>query len=214
MMGFVALLMLLVVAAVIAAGAWTRPSGTSARGRLDERLATGDLTVEEHADRVEVLLGKRSGRRGAPWAAIAVAAVVVLVVGILGWAAGGTSMGWWGDRGWVMGDHMGWTTSSGDADPPVAGARDVEVVATDLVFTPDVIEIGADEPVNITLSNDGAVFHDLSIPELGFMLDADPGQQVLGSLTVDEAGTYEFVCSVPGHAQAGMRGTLQVVSEQ
>jgi uncharacterized cupredoxin-like copper-binding protein len=50
------------------------------------------------------------------------------------------------------------------------------------------------------------------MPELGFMLDADPGQQTSGSLTVDEPGTREFSCSVPAHAQAGRRGTREVVS--
>lgn len=56
------------------------------------------------------------------------------------------------------------------------------------------------------------MFHDLSMPEVGFMLDADPGQQTSGSLTVDEPGTREFSCSVPAHAQAGRRGTREVVS--
>jgi uncharacterized cupredoxin-like copper-binding protein len=42
------------------------------------------------------------------------------------------------------------------------------------------------------------------------MLDAAAGQQASGSLTVDEPGTYGFLCSVPGHAGAGMRGSLIV----
>lgn len=209
--GWAVLLVLLVVVAVVASGASPHAGGSPARARLDERLAAGDLTVQEHAERVAVL-DEGSRGRDIPWVAIAVGAVVLLVVvGIVGWAAGGTSMAWWGDPDRMMAGHMGWSSSSsGGADRPVVGAREVGVTATDLDFDPGVIEIRAGEPVNITLVNDGAVFHDLTIPDLGFMLDANPGEQVSGSLTVDEPGRYQFVCSVPGHADAGMRGTLQV----
>ncbi|MBX6351629.1 MAG: hypothetical protein IRZ11_09015, partial [Clostridia bacterium] len=31
------------------------------------------------------------------------------------------------------------------------------------------------------------------------------------SYTFDEAGTYPYLCTVPGHAQAGMVGTVTVV---
>ena len=31
-----------------------------------------------------------------------------------------------------------------------------------------------------------------------------------GTFTIERAGTYTFVCSVPGHSDAGMKGTITV----
>jgi uncharacterized cupredoxin-like copper-binding protein len=44
------------------------------------------------------------------------------------------------------------------------------------------------------------------------MLDAEAGDEVVGGLRLDEPGTYEFLCSVPGHAEAGMRGEIVVTA--
>jgi uncharacterized cupredoxin-like copper-binding protein len=41
---------------------------------------------------------------------------------------------------------------------------------------------------------------------------ADAGETVTSTMTVHEAGTYEVYCSVPGHRDAGMIGTLTAVS--
>lgn len=213
MFGWGVLLLILVVVVVVATTDNSSPRArqSPSRSRLDERLASGELTLEEHAERVAVLEESHHDDRFGSWLLLlAVAVAVLLLAGVVGWAASGYSMGSWGDHDGRMAGHMGWSTASGGADRPVAGARDIQVVATDLAFEPRVVEIRAGEPVNITLANDGAVFHDLSIPQLGFVLDADPGQQVSGSLTVDEPGSYEFECGVPGHADAGMRGTLEV----
>jgi uncharacterized cupredoxin-like copper-binding protein len=56
------------------------------------------------------------------------------------------------------------------------------------------------------------VFHDLVIEELDPRLAVDPGGTGTAGLQVDQAGMYEFYCSVPVHAAAGMRGTLEVVA--
>lgn len=60
------------------------------------------------------------------------------------------------------------------------------------------------------MTNTGGVFHDLTVPAADFRLDVEPGDEAVGGLTLQEPGTYEYFCSVPGHANGGMRGTLTV----
>jgi uncharacterized cupredoxin-like copper-binding protein len=50
---------------------------------------------------------------------------------------------------------------------------------------------------------------DESDKELGATKDVTDGHGVLALKDV-KAGTYTFFCSVPGHEQAGMKGTLTV----
>lgn len=64
--------------------------------------------------------------------------------------------------------------------------------------------------MNLRLVNRGQVFHDLIIPDLDVTLAAEPGEAVTEGITVATPGTYELLCTVPGHADAGMRGTLTV----
>lgn len=61
----------------------------------------------------------------------------------------------------------------------------------------------------IVLTNESSVEHDVRIEEL------DVGTDIItegtDSVTVTlEPGTYTFFCSVPGHREAGMEGTLTV----
>lgn len=185
------------------------PSASGARRILDQRLAAGELTPQEHARRVAVLTEARpdGSRRATAAAVIGGVAILGLLVAALAW--GWT--GWdWSEHDRQMGSHMGWRSADGSASAPVPGAPTFEVTATDLQFDPTTLTITAGVPVNLTLVNDGKAFHDLTIPSLDFMLDAEPGERTTGSLTVDAPGTYEWVCSVPGHAQAGMRGNLTV----
>ena len=96
------------------------------------------------------------------------------------------------------------------AAPPVESALEIRVLAGDMYFEPAEIRIDAGATVNVAIDNEGAAFHDLTIPALDFILAADAGNEATGSLRVEERGAYEFLCSVPGHAQAGMTGILLV----
>jgi plastocyanin len=64
------------------------------------------------------------------------------------------------------------------------------------------------------MSNASPVEHNVTIAQGSTVLGATPSF-VGGSKTVTlplKAGTYTFYCSVPGHRQAGMEGTLTVSS--
>lgn len=68
------------------------------------------------------------------------------------------------------------------------------------------------EPVNLQLVNTGEAFHDLTVPAADAVLAAEPGERAVAALEIAEPGLYEFYCSVPGHAQGGMRGTIVVTT--
>ena len=66
--------------------------------------------------------------------------------------------------------------------------------------------------VTITFTNAAALEHNMTIVEGSRVLGATPtfigGSRTL-TLTL-KLGTYTFYCSVPGHRQGGMEGTLSV----
>lgn len=95
-------------------------------------------------------------------------------------------------------------------DTPTNGdnqAVEVTVHTTEFSFEPDPIEVPAGTPVTLILVNDGVVEHDLTIDALNLSMAAQPGETVRETITFD-AGTYEVHCTVPGHHDAGMIGTL------
>lgn len=105
------------------------------------------------------------------------------------------------------GEHAGHAASE-EVAAPVEGAPGIDVAAVDIDFQPERIELTAGEPVNIVVSNDGEMLHDFTLERAGVHLNAEPGDTGTTSLTIDEPGTYEAICTVPGHAEAGM--TIEV----
>lgn len=136
------------------------------------------------------------------------------VVGMI-FAGGGRETGVstrWGQ----MDDHMGprghmWQEpddSTGRAAVP--GARDVVVRTNDYAFQPATVTVPAGRDFNLTLENQGRVPHDLTVPALGIHVVAAPGQSTTISIAALAPGRYRMLCSVPGHAAAGMTGTFVV----
>jgi Cu+-exporting ATPase len=92
-----------------------------------------------------------------------------------------------------------------------AGATSVAITARDVAFTPDRLEVPAGGFVVVSLTNEDPVFHDWEVEGLANVdVGARPGQTATIRFRIDEPGDYRFICTVPGHVEAGMAGTLAV----
>src|SRR4051812_18375780 len=94
--------------------------------------------------------------------------------------------------------------------PAPAAPVDLKVEAKEWALTLGQQQVPAGAKVTVTLTNTGAIQHDFTLPAANFKLVADPGKSATGSFTLDKPGTYNYLCSIPGHEMAGMKGTLTV----
>lgn len=127
----------------------------------------------------------------------------------------------------------------GDGTPEAA--TELTITGTDsLEFEPDELAVPVGEEVTVTFTSEPSVEHDLVIEGVGMaatagdegqgdgedhamddahamddddlhVAHAEAGETVTATFTVDEPGTYQVYCSVPGHRQSGMEATLTVV---
>jgi uncharacterized cupredoxin-like copper-binding protein len=139
------------------------------------------------------------------WGGAAIGIAVALVVGY----------------GWVS----GWFQISRPA------FDELKVTTSQLEYTPEVLVVEVDRPIRLTFVNDSALTHDFSVMDIqvvqsdaaeddhthemdGAMPDlhmaASAGQTATLEFTPTRPGTYEFYCTVEGHKDAGMVGTLIV----
>ena len=92
-----------------------------------------------------------------------------------------------------------------------ANATTLVVTARSVAFTPAEVRIRAGETVVLAFTNDDPVFHDWEVIGLANVdAGARPGQTQRIRFTIGEPGTYVVECTVEGHAEAGMVGTLVV----
>lgn len=108
------------------------------------------------------------------------------------------------------GDTGGEATPEASDNGGEATGGEHQIVATDNAFDTDAITAKPGD--TIVLTNDGFAQHDFVVDDLG--LDsgmANGGDTVTVTIPEDAApGEYEFHCSVPGHKESGMVGTLTI----
>ena len=112
-------------------------------------------------------------------------------------------------HGKMSGGMMGFGTS-GPASTPIPNAPEVKVATTNFALTPNEIRLPKSADVNLTLVNGTGVVHDLTVPALGIHVVANPGETKTVGLRALPAGRYDAYCSVPGHADLGMRAAVIV----
>lgn len=120
------------------------------------------------------------------------------------------------------------TACGGDGED----AAGLQTTATEYQFDPSswTIDAGSDESIRV--DNEGQVTHewvvladgqtiesedDLPEDEVVFEsewvyteIEVDAGESATHDFTAPDAGTYQVICAIPGHFDAGMEGTLTV----
>jgi uncharacterized cupredoxin-like copper-binding protein len=91
-----------------------------------------------------------------------------------------------------------------------AASTALSFTAGDLFFDPKEATIVANTDVQVTVQNNGALAHDWVVQDQNQGTELlNPGDGATINVNLP-AGTYTFICTVPGHAEAGMTGTLTV----
>ena len=91
-------------------------------------------------------------------------------------------------------------------------ATTITVVTTEFKFTPDTLTVHVGERVQVTLDNTkGTLKHDIYLPELNIHAEVEAGKKTTFEFKPTKTGTFNLVCDVPGHKDAGMVGKLIVL---
>ncbi len=93
---------------------------------------------------------------------------------------------------------------------PAPAAVELTLNASEFAFDPNAVEATAGSEVKFTLANKGTIEHDITIDAVEFVLYAAVGETTMATTAALAAGSYDFYCSIPGHKEAGMIGTLTV----
>ncbi|WP_295542317.1 cupredoxin family protein [uncultured Pseudacidovorax sp.] len=134
----------------------------------------------------------------------------------------------------ASGNHAGGhdaETAIGKPGVAAKASRTVDIVMNDTMrYTPSSITVKQGETVRFAIRNAGQVKHELSLGTEKELLEhleqmkkfpdmehdepgkvsLAPGKQGEIVWQFTKAGTVNFACLIPGHYEAGMRGTVQV----
>ena len=93
----------------------------------------------------------------------------------------------------------------------VDGVREINVVASQFDFGPEVITVRQREEVRLLLTTDD-VTHGIGLSEFGINARIAAGETTVVTFVADAAGEFTFFCSVPcGAGHGSMTGQLVVI---
>ena len=92
---------------------------------------------------------------------------------------------------------------------PEPGERRIEVDLRNFEFRPAVIEVEAGKLIGFELTSSD-IRHTFNVPGTGIETEVRAGVPVLERFTFDRPGEYTVICTIAGHADAGMVGKIVV----
>jgi uncharacterized cupredoxin-like copper-binding protein len=118
---------------------------------------------------------------------------------------------------------------------PSGPSTEIEVLETEFAYSPKALTVPVNQPVTITLRNQGAIEHDFVVDQIpvtdvvaeesgmgGHEMGGEdydlhaltaPGSASTLTFTATEPGEYKVFCTIAGHLEAGMEASLTVVAE-
>jgi len=91
------------------------------------------------------------------------------------------------------------------------GSGSTAVELSEFKFQPNEITATAGRPVKLTLRNTGTVAHDFTVKDLDVASPkVQPRSSAEFAFTPSRTGTFQIICTEPGHQEGGMVGTLTV----
>lgn len=126
--------------------------------------------------------------------------------------------------------HMDDTSRFGTPGDAKKAARTVTIKASEIAYDLSSLEVKTGETIAFVLVNDGTQDHELGVGDAAFfeahrkmiadmpgmahetanIVVAKPGETETFAWTFSKAGTFQFACSMPGHAELGMTGAITV----
>ena len=121
----------------------------------------------------------------------------------------------------------------GSYEPNMEITRTIDIVMSDQMrFTPDAVEVKKGDVIKFVHTNTGKIKHEfvLGTPDVlskhyemmkkfptmkhsqPYMLHVSPGKKGAIVWKFSKAGEFAFGCLIPGHYEAGMKGTVKVGS--
>ncbi|HUS15118.1 MAG TPA: cupredoxin domain-containing protein [Chloroflexia bacterium] len=99
-----------------------------------------------------------------------------------------------------------------------SGVTQVTMNAADVRLTPATLTVPAGKSVSFTFSNTGHESHNMQMLLSGepqgpplFETNLRPGETTTVNYVFDKPGLWSMACPMPGHAEAGIAGTIRVV---
>ncbi|MFZ3576704.1 plastocyanin/azurin family copper-binding protein [Virgibacillus sp. DJP39] len=104
----------------------------------------------------------------------------------------------------------------------VMNTSNLVIQANEFSFTPNKVETPVGESVTIVLKNNGKTEHTLELERMNTGVHHDkqkekqihsmPGKEEQVLFTPTKSGIYYYSCTIPGHAELGMKGVIKVTS--
>jgi len=121
-----------------------------------------------------------------------------------------------------------WDALPGAAGAQVPAWRIIEIQMTEFAFRPAVIQLDGGRPVRLVFINRGQIAHQfesaflrglpltiiddaLHVETRGLdLIRLDPAKSARVEFLPRQRGRFVFACTIEGHQEAGMRGTIDV----